>query len=111
MLGVRSQWLGKGGGAWPSPDPWPALVQEFLQRPGLQHDLPTFCQQHSYTALVAMTISFGERHEPHRQLAVYSPCARLRATVSTFRDLPPGPASSTLSSPLPVPQHSCPTPA
>ncbi|XP_059574812.1 exopolyphosphatase PRUNE1 isoform X2 [Alligator mississippiensis] len=76
-------------------------LEEFLQRPGLQHDLPTFCQQHSYTALVAMTISFGERHEPHRQLAVYSPCARLRATLCSALERASSPPLDL--SPLPSP--------
>ncbi|CDQ80748.1 unnamed protein product [Oncorhynchus mykiss] len=44
----------------------------FLQRKSLQRELCEFCHKHRFGAVVAMTISFNERSEPHRQLAVYS---------------------------------------
>lgn len=57
-------------------------VQIFLLRPGLLQDLESFCQSRGYAGLVAMTVSFNERHEPTRKLAVYSPQEPLRSTVS-----------------------------
>uniref|UniRef100_A0A8C4YDP0 Prune exopolyphosphatase 1 n=1 Tax=Gopherus evgoodei TaxID=1825980 RepID=A0A8C4YDP0_9SAUR len=57
-------------------------LEAFLQRPGLQQDLCAFCQQHGYGGLVAMTISFNERNEPFRQLAVYSQHPAVRTAVS-----------------------------
>lgn len=63
------------------PRPLPSL-QTFLQRPGLLQDLEAFCQSRGYAGLVAMTVSFNERHEPTRKLAVYSRQEPLRSTVS-----------------------------
>lgn len=57
-------------------------IQTFLCRPDFLQDLDAFCQARGYTGLVAMTISFNERNEPSRQLAVYSRCETLRSTVS-----------------------------
>ncbi|XP_029880409.1 exopolyphosphatase PRUNE1 [Aquila chrysaetos chrysaetos] len=56
-------------------------LETFLCRPGFLQDLDAFCQAWGYTGLVAMTISFNERNEPSRQLAVYSRCETLRSTV------------------------------
>ncbi|XP_037738971.1 exopolyphosphatase PRUNE1 isoform X1 [Chelonia mydas] len=56
-------------------------LEAFLQRPGLQQDLCAFCQRYGYGGLVAMTISFDERNEPFRQLAVYSQHAAVRTAV------------------------------
>uniref|UniRef100_A0A8D2QVQ9 Prune exopolyphosphatase 1 n=1 Tax=Zosterops lateralis melanops TaxID=1220523 RepID=A0A8D2QVQ9_ZOSLA len=57
-------------------------LEIFLLRPGLLQDLESFCQSRGYAGLVAMTVSFNERHEPTRKLAVYSPQEPLRSTVS-----------------------------
>lgn len=57
-------------------------IQTFLCRPNFLQDLDAFCQARGYTGLVAMTISFNERNEPSRQLAVYSRCETLRSAVS-----------------------------
>ncbi|XP_063001797.1 exopolyphosphatase PRUNE1 isoform X2 [Elgaria multicarinata webbii] len=56
-------------------------LQTFLQRPGLEQELSAFCRERRYDALLAMAISFNERNEPFRQLAVYSQRAELRAAV------------------------------
>ncbi|EMP27954.1 Protein prune like protein [Chelonia mydas] len=56
-------------------------LEAFLQRPGLQQDLCAFCQRYGYGGLVAMTISFDERNEPFRQLAVFSQHAAVRTAV------------------------------
>lgn len=45
-------------------------------------DLEAFCQARGYAGLVAMTVSFNERYEPTRQLAVYSQREALRSMVS-----------------------------
>ncbi|XP_066577501.1 exopolyphosphatase PRUNE1 isoform X2 [Amia ocellicauda] len=57
-------------------------LEEFLRQPGLQQELCEFCHKHRYGTLVAMTISFNERNEPFRQLAVYSPSTQYREQVS-----------------------------
>ncbi|XP_038828400.1 exopolyphosphatase PRUNE1-like [Salvelinus namaycush] len=54
----------------------------FLQRRSLQQELCEFCHKHRFGAVVAMTISFNERSEPHRQLAVYSSSTLYREEVS-----------------------------
>ncbi|KAM7029051.1 LOW QUALITY PROTEIN: exopolyphosphatase PRUNE1 [Acridotheres tristis] len=56
-------------------------AQTFLLRPGLLQDLEAFCQGRGYAGLVAMTVSFNERHEPTRKLAVYSQQEPLRGTL------------------------------
>ncbi|CAB1351065.1 unnamed protein product, partial [Coregonus sp. 'balchen'] len=58
------------------------VQQMFLQRRSLQQELCEFCHKHSFGAVVAMTISFNERSEPHRQLAVYSSSTLYREEVS-----------------------------
>ncbi|TSK16104.1 Exopolyphosphatase PRUNE1 [Bagarius yarrelli] len=47
-------------------------LEDFLQRKCLQQELSEFCQKYNYNLLVAMTISFIDNKEPHRQIAVYS---------------------------------------
>ncbi|NWQ84569.1 PRUN1 Exopolyphosphatase, partial [Columbina picui] len=56
-------------------------LETFLRRPGLLPDLEGFCRARGYAGLVAMSISFNERHEPARQLAVYSRRDALRSAV------------------------------
>ncbi|XP_040474646.1 exopolyphosphatase PRUNE1 isoform X1 [Falco naumanni] len=56
-------------------------LETFLRRPSLLQDLDAFCQAQGYAGLVAMTISYNERNEPSRQLAVYSQHETLRSTV------------------------------
>ncbi|NXO46541.1 PRUN1 Exopolyphosphatase, partial [Locustella ochotensis] len=56
-------------------------LETFLLRPGLLQDLEAFCQSRGYAGLVAMTVSFNERHEPTRKLAVYSRQEPLRGTL------------------------------
>ncbi|XP_069041109.1 exopolyphosphatase PRUNE1 isoform X2 [Lepisosteus oculatus] len=58
------------------------ILETFLQRPGLQQELCEFCHRHRYSVLVVMTISFNERKEPFRQIAVYSASTALREQVS-----------------------------
>lgn len=70
----------RNGGSRVTPASLP--LQTFLHRPGLLQDLDAFCQARGYTGLVAMMISFNERNEPSRQLAVYSRCETLRSAVS-----------------------------
>uniref|UniRef100_A0A8C3UVZ0 Prune exopolyphosphatase 1 n=1 Tax=Catharus ustulatus TaxID=91951 RepID=A0A8C3UVZ0_CATUS len=60
-------------------------LETFLLRPGLLQDLEAFCQRRGYAGLVAMTVSFNERHEPTRKLAVYSAQEPLRSAVSQAR--------------------------
>ncbi|KAJ8398451.1 hypothetical protein AAFF_G00427060 [Aldrovandia affinis] len=47
-------------------------LEAFLQRRGLQQELCEFCHKHSYSLVIAMTISLNKKKEPFRQLAVYS---------------------------------------
>ncbi|NWW96205.1 PRUN1 Exopolyphosphatase, partial [Rhynochetos jubatus] len=56
-------------------------LETFLRRPGLLQDLDAFCRARGYAGLVAMMISFNERNEPSRQLAVYSRHETLRGAV------------------------------
>ncbi|KAF1598424.1 Exopolyphosphatase PRUNE1, partial [Eudyptes moseleyi] len=56
-------------------------LETFLRRPDLLQDLDAFCQAQGYVGLVAMMISFNERNEPSRQLAVYSRRETLRSVV------------------------------
>lgn len=56
-------------------------LQDFLHLPNLEEELRAFCQQRGYDALLAMTISFNQRNEPARQLAVYGPRTELRIAV------------------------------
>ncbi|NXT25729.1 PRUN1 Exopolyphosphatase, partial [Syrrhaptes paradoxus] len=76
-------------------------LESFLRRPGVLQDLDAFCQARDYAGLVAMTISFNERNEPSRQLAVYSRCETLRSAVS--RALEEATAPSLQLRPLPSP--------
>lgn len=62
--------------------PASVFLQTFLHRPNLLQDLEAFCQARGYAGLVAMTVSFNERYEPTRQLAVYSQREALRSMVS-----------------------------
>ncbi|XP_051013652.1 exopolyphosphatase PRUNE1 [Acomys russatus] len=56
-------------------------LEAFLQRSDLLADLSAFCHDHSYDALVAMTIFFNAHNEPVRQLAVFCPHTALRMTI------------------------------
>ncbi|ERE90782.1 putative protein prune like protein [Cricetulus griseus] len=56
-------------------------LEAFLQRLDLLEDLSAFCHEHSYDALVAMTIFFNTHNEPVRQLAVFCPHSALRMTI------------------------------
>ncbi|NXC92066.1 PRUN1 Exopolyphosphatase, partial [Cercotrichas coryphoeus] len=76
-------------------------LETFLLRPGLLQDLEAFCQGRGYAGLVAMTVSFNERHEPTRKLAVYSPQEPLRSTLC--RALEEAAAPALLLQPLPSP--------
>ncbi|NXE98688.1 PRUN1 Exopolyphosphatase, partial [Menura novaehollandiae] len=76
-------------------------LETFLHRPGLLQDLETFCQGRGYAGLVAMTVSFNERHEPTRKLAVYSRHEPLRGTLC--RALEEATTPSLLLQPLPSP--------
>ncbi|XP_021397758.2 exopolyphosphatase PRUNE1 [Lonchura striata] len=76
-------------------------LETFLLRPGLLQDLETFCQARGYAGLVAMTVSFNERHEPTRKLAVYSAREPLRSTLC--QALEEATAPPLLLRPLPSP--------
>ncbi|XP_052035752.1 exopolyphosphatase PRUNE1 isoform X2 [Apodemus sylvaticus] len=56
-------------------------LEAFLQRSDLLADLSAFCHDHSYDALVAMTIFFNTHNEPVRQLAIFCPHEALRMTI------------------------------
>lgn len=56
-------------------------LKAFLQRTDLFTDLSSFCHDHSYDALVAMTIFFNTQNEPVRQLAIFCPHEALRMTI------------------------------
>lgn len=77
-------------------------LETFLHRPGLLQDLEAFCQARGYAGLVAMTVSFNERHEPTRKLAVYSRQEPLRSTLC--RALEEATTPSLLLQPLPSPE-------
>ncbi|XP_025030589.1 exopolyphosphatase PRUNE1 isoform X2 [Python bivittatus] len=79
-------------------------LQDFLHRPGLEQDLGAFCRQRGYDVLIAMTISFGARNEPFRQLAVYSQQAERQAAVcqALERSSSPSLSLSRLESPCPT---------
>ncbi|XP_058716753.1 exopolyphosphatase PRUNE1 [Poecile atricapillus] len=76
-------------------------LETFLLRPGLLQELEAFCQGRGYAGLVAMTVSFNERHEPTRKLAVYSRQEPLRSTLC--RALEEATTPSLLLQPLPSP--------
>ncbi|XP_039566096.1 exopolyphosphatase PRUNE1 isoform X2 [Passer montanus] len=76
-------------------------LETFLLRPGLLQELEAFCQARGYAALVAMTVSFNERHEPTRKLAVYSAQEPLRGTLC--RALEEATSPSLQLRPLPSP--------
>ncbi|NXE43983.1 PRUN1 Exopolyphosphatase, partial [Ptilorrhoa leucosticta] len=76
-------------------------LETFLHRPGLLQDLEAFCQGRGYAGLVAMTVSFNERHEPTRKLAVYSRQEPLRGTLC--RALEEATTPALLLQPLPSP--------
>nr|XP_033779047.1 exopolyphosphatase PRUNE1 [Geotrypetes seraphini] len=76
-------------------------LEAFLQRKDLHRDLSTFCQRHGYNVLVTMMIAFSERHEPFRQLAVYSRDERLRKSVCGALECSENPELQL--SPLPSP--------
>ncbi|XP_061103354.1 exopolyphosphatase PRUNE1 [Conger conger] len=57
-------------------------LEAFLQRRGLQQELCDFCLKHSYSLVITMMISFNEKKEPFRQLAVYSSSALYREEMS-----------------------------
>ncbi|XP_002194147.5 exopolyphosphatase PRUNE1 [Taeniopygia guttata] len=76
-------------------------LETFLLRPGLLQDLEAFCQARGYAGLVAMTVSFNQRHEPTRKLAVYSAQEPLRSTLC--RALEEATTPSLLLRPLPSP--------
>ncbi|XP_029417047.1 exopolyphosphatase PRUNE1 isoform X3 [Nannospalax galili] len=56
-------------------------LEAFLQRSDLIADLSTFCQTHSYDAVIAMTIFFNSHSEPVRQLAIFCPHVALQMTI------------------------------
>ncbi|XP_052586142.1 exopolyphosphatase PRUNE1 isoform X1 [Peromyscus californicus insignis] len=56
-------------------------LEVFLQRLDVLEDLSAFCHDHTYDALVAMTIFFNTQNEPVRQLAVFCPHSALRMTI------------------------------
>ncbi|XP_041259882.1 exopolyphosphatase PRUNE1 isoform X2 [Onychostruthus taczanowskii] len=76
-------------------------LETFLLRPGLLQELEAFCQARGYAGLVAMTVSFNERHEPTRKLAVYSAQDALRSTLC--RALEEATSPALLLRPLPSP--------
>ncbi|XP_055487227.1 exopolyphosphatase PRUNE1 isoform X1 [Leucoraja erinacea] len=57
-------------------------LEEFLARPRVKEELEDFCRTRGYDVLVIMTVSFNEKKEPSRQLAVYSPCSHFKELVS-----------------------------
>ncbi|XP_067878924.1 exopolyphosphatase PRUNE1 isoform X2 [Heterodontus francisci] len=57
-------------------------LEDLLARPCLKTGFEEFCREGGYNVLVVMTISFSEKNEPFRQLAVYSPRSDLRELVS-----------------------------
>ncbi|MEE6491550.1 hypothetical protein FKM82_016262 [Ascaphus truei] len=56
-------------------------LEDFLKRLDAENDMCTYCQKHRYNVLVAMTITFNNRNEPMRQIAVYSQQEELRKSV------------------------------
>ncbi|XP_029141081.1 exopolyphosphatase PRUNE1 [Protobothrops mucrosquamatus] len=69
-------------------------LQDFLHRPGLEQDLAAFCHQRGFSLLVAMTISFGDRKKPFRQLAVFSQQGQLQDAVSGISTRIPDPSAN-----------------
>ncbi|XP_078063927.1 exopolyphosphatase PRUNE1 [Mustelus asterias] len=57
-------------------------LEDLLARPCLKEAFEEFCRAGGYNVLVVMTISFGQRSEPYRQLGVYSAHSDLRESVS-----------------------------
>ncbi|OXB72331.1 UNVERIFIED_CONTAM: hypothetical protein H355_015630 [Colinus virginianus] len=78
-------------------------IELFLRRPGVLQDLAAFCCSRGYSALVAMTVSFNERHEPTRQLAVYSQHEALRSTLCRALEEATTPALHLQALPSPWP--------
>eukprot|EP00066_Takifugu_rubripes_P014227 XP_011603493.1 PREDICTED: protein prune homolog isoform X1 [Takifugu rubripes] len=59
-------------------------LEDFLQRAGLDAELLDFCLKFGLDLLLMMTISFTERQEPIRELAVYSHNAAWRDEASQY---------------------------
>lgn len=57
------------------------MFQELLQRVELEAELSAFCHKSGFDLLLMMTISFTEREEPIRELAVFSHSSTCREQV------------------------------
>ncbi|XP_036395411.1 exopolyphosphatase PRUNE1 [Megalops cyprinoides] len=57
-------------------------LEAFLQRQCLQQELCEFCHKHHYSLVVIMTISFKDKKEAFRQMAVYSSSTLYREELS-----------------------------
>ncbi|NWX93087.1 PRUN1 Exopolyphosphatase, partial [Nothoprocta ornata] len=77
------------------------VLEVFLRRPGLLQDLEAFCRAQGFAGLLAMTVSFNERNEPFRQLAVYSQREDVRSAMC--RALEEATTPSLELQPLPSP--------
>ncbi|XP_067169532.1 exopolyphosphatase PRUNE1 isoform X1 [Apteryx mantelli] len=78
-------------------------LEVFLRRPGLLQDLEAFCQARGFAGLVAMTVSFNERSEPFRQLAVYSQREAVRSAMCRVLEEATTPSLNLQALPSPWP--------
>ncbi|XP_035019728.1 exopolyphosphatase PRUNE1 [Hippoglossus stenolepis] len=78
-------------------------LEEFLQRAELEAELSGFCQRLGFDLLLMMTISFTERKEPIRELAMFSHSCTCRQQMSQYLEQARNPALNLcpISSPQP----------
>ncbi|XP_062254327.1 exopolyphosphatase PRUNE1 [Platichthys flesus] len=78
-------------------------LEEFLQRAELEAELSGFCQRLGFDLLLMMTISFTERKEPIRELAMFSHNCTCSQQMSQYLEQARNPALNLcpISSPHP----------
>ncbi|XP_053288808.1 exopolyphosphatase PRUNE1 [Pleuronectes platessa] len=78
-------------------------LEEFLQRADLEAELSGFCQRLGFDLLLMMTISFTERKEPIRELAMFSHNCTCSQQMSQYLEQARNPALNLcpISSPHP----------
>ncbi|XP_014330752.1 exopolyphosphatase PRUNE1 [Xiphophorus maculatus] len=67
-------------------------LEELLQRAELEAELSAFCHKSGFDLLLMMTMSFTEREEPIRELAVFSHSSTCREQVSSYLQRAQSPA-------------------
>ncbi|XP_078393452.1 exopolyphosphatase PRUNE1 [Cetorhinus maximus] len=79
-------------------------LEDLLARPRLKEGFEEFCRGGGYNVLVVMTISFSQKSEPFRQLAVYSAHRDLRDAVRRMLEESEAPSLQLTPMDSPCPQ-------